>query len=84
MPELNPTFSPSFAMPPHPNKENFSPEVTSPFLHPDALRGHRPDVVLILPWNIAEEVVQKNKFVQEWGGKFVVAVPEIKIIEVTQ
>ncbi|MCD4728031.1 MAG: class I SAM-dependent methyltransferase [Pirellulales bacterium] len=52
-----------------------------PILPPDVLRTQRPDVVLILPWNIADEVVRQHGYVREWGGRFVVAVPEIKTIE---
>jgi len=51
-----------------------------PILTPAVLREQRPDIVLILPWNIADEVVEQNKYVQEWGGVFVAAVPEMRII----
>lgn len=46
--------------------------------HPDRLREFRPDIVLILPWNIREEVVQQLSYVREWGGRFMVAVPELR------
>jgi len=52
-----------------------------PILSPDALRRETPERVLILPWNIAHEVVRQHAYVREWDGKFVVAVPEIKTIE---
>ena len=55
-----------------------------PILSPDALRTRRPDVVLILPRNIAAEVVRQHGYVREWGALFVVAVPEISIIESTR
>jgi SAM-dependent methyltransferase len=61
-------------------KQNkFMPGSHIPILAPDELRKRRPDYVVILPWNIAEEVVASNSFVREWGGKFVVAVPELRI-----
>ncbi|MGB4116670.1 MAG: class I SAM-dependent methyltransferase [Polaromonas sp.] len=61
-------------------KQNkFMPGSHIPILAPDELRKRRPDYVVILPWNIAEEVVASNSFVGEWGGKFVVAVPELRI-----
>jgi C-methyltransferase C-terminal domain/Putative zinc binding domain/Methyltransferase domain len=50
-----------------------------PILHPDALFEHKPDYVIILPWNLKEEVVAQNRGVYEWGGKFVVAVPNLSI-----
>lgn len=61
-------------------KQNkFMPGSHIPILAPDELRKRRPDYVVILPWNIADEVVKSNTFVKEWGGKFVVAVPELRI-----
>ena len=50
-----------------------------PILIPDELRVRKPDFLVILPWNIAEEVVNANQYIREWGGKFVVAVPELRI-----
>jgi hypothetical protein len=46
--------------------------------HPDRLREFRPDIVLILPWNIREEIVQQLSYVRAWGGRFMVAVPELR------
>lgn len=57
----------------------FMPGSHIPILAPEELRERRPDYVLILPWNIADEVVKSNEFVREWGGKFVVAVPALRI-----
>lgn len=52
-----------------------------PILPPAALKERRPDVVLILPWNIAAEVVGQNAHVREWGASFVTAVPEMRVIK---
>jgi SAM-dependent methyltransferase len=51
-----------------------------PILPPAALKERRPDVVLILPWNIADEVVREHGYIREWGGQFAVAVPEIRLL----
>lgn len=51
-----------------------------PILHPSALHENRPDYVVILPWNIAPEIMKVNQALAEKGTKFVVAVPEIKVI----
>ena len=48
-----------------------------PIFHPDVLKDLKPDVVLILPWNIRTEVINQLGYVREWGAKFVVAVPKI-------
>ena len=62
-----------------PSKQGkFLPGAHLPILHPAVLRERRPDVVLILPWNIAEEVVLEHGYVRGWGGRFVVAVPELR------
>ena len=64
-----------------PSKQGkFLPGVHIPILPPAALRERRPDVVLILPWNIADEVVAQHAYVREWGAQFVVAVPELRTI----
>lgn len=56
----------------------FMPGSHIPILDPIALRDLKPEYVLILPWNISSEITRENKFITEWGGKFVVTVPEIK------
>ena len=50
-----------------------------PILSPKAIEQQSPDFVLILPWNIANEVMEQNSVVRDWGGQFVTAVPELKI-----
>ncbi len=61
-----------------PSKQGkFLPGVHTPILAPEALREQKPDIVLILPWNIRAEIMQQLAYVRDWGGQFVVAVPEI-------
>jgi hypothetical protein len=48
--------------------------------HPDRIRETRPDYVLILPWNLKDEIVQQLSFIREWGGKFIVPIPETRVI----
>lgn len=50
-----------------------------PVMHPQAIQHAQPDFVLILPWNIADEVIKQNLIIREWGGKFVTSVPELVI-----
>jgi SAM-dependent methyltransferase len=49
-----------------------------PIVSPDALRARRPDVVLILPWNIAREVLEQQRDVVDQGATFAVAVPHLR------
>lgn len=49
-----------------------------PVFAPDKLIAERPDVLVILPWNIAIEVMQHTSYVQEWGCKYVTAVPALE------
>lgn len=65
-----------------PSKQGkFLPGIHVPILPPSALREQRPDIVLILPWNIAHEVMSQHRYVREWGGKFAVAVPSLRVLE---
>jgi hypothetical protein len=50
-----------------------------PIVAPAELVARKPDYVLILPWNISAEVISQQSAVRDWGAKFVVAVPELKI-----
>jgi hypothetical protein len=61
-----------------PKQGKFLPGTHIPILPPAVLSEFRPDIVLILPWNIADEVIEQQKCVREWGGKFMVAIPEIR------
>jgi len=52
-----------------------------PIYAPERLRETRPDYVLILPWNLKEEIMEQMAEVRTWGGRFVIAVPEVRILE---
>ena len=49
-------------------------------LKPEKIYDLNPDYILILPWNIADEVRQQNIELEKSGSKFIVAVPELKIL----
>ena len=57
----------------------FMPGSHIPILPPEALRQRRPDVLLILPWNIADEVKAKHAGLAAQGTKFVTAVPRLEV-----
>ncbi|HEV7508798.1 MAG TPA: class I SAM-dependent methyltransferase [Thermoanaerobaculia bacterium] len=64
-----------------PHKQGrFLPGTRIPIYGPDRLRETRPDYVLILPWNLKEEIMEQMADVRSWGGRFVVAIPEVKIL----
>ncbi len=59
----------------------FLPGTHLPILAPEAIREARPDYVLILPWNFRDEIVKQLAHVREWGGKLVVPIPEVRVLE---
>ncbi|KJH82722.1 class I SAM-dependent methyltransferase [Stutzerimonas stutzeri] len=50
-----------------------------PIRSPRDLDEIRPDLLLVLPWNIAEEVMKQNERIREWGGRFITAVPRLEV-----
>jgi hypothetical protein len=50
-----------------------------PVLTPEAIAEARPDYLLILPWNLLPELKRQLGFVQDWGGRLITAIPEIRI-----
>ena len=44
----------------------------------------KPDYILILPWNLKQEIVQQMRHVGEWGAKFIVPIPELAILDPRQ
>jgi len=51
-----------------------------PIVPPDRLADARPDFLLVLPWNIADEIMQATSFIGAWGGRFVVPSPVLRVI----
>ena len=59
----------------------FLPGTHIPILPPEAMREAKPDYVLILPWNFKDEIMSQMAYVREWGGRFVVPIPETRVLE---
>ena len=57
----------------------FLPGTHIPIYHPDRIRETRPDYVVILPWNLKDEIMMQLQFIREWGGRFVVPIPKVAI-----
>jgi SAM-dependent methyltransferase len=65
---------------PH-KQDHFLPGTHIPICHPDRIRQTRPDYVLILPWNLREEILRQMAEVRQWGGRFVIPIPTPEVIE---
>jgi len=51
-----------------------------PIYHPDRIAETKPDYVVILPWNLKDEIVRQLSYVREWGGKLVLPIPTVTVI----
>jgi SAM-dependent methyltransferase len=50
-----------------------------PIYHPDRIRETKPDYVVILPWNLKDEITEQLQFIREWDGRFVVPIPKVTV-----
>jgi SAM-dependent methyltransferase len=57
----------------------FLPGSRIPIYHPDRIRDTKPDYVVILPWNLKDEIMEQLRFIREWGGRFVVPIPKVSV-----
>jgi ABC-type Fe3+-hydroxamate transport system substrate-binding protein len=57
----------------------YTPGTHIPILSPDRIRETKPDYIFILPWNLKDEIMKQLAYVREWGGQFVVPIPEVKV-----
>jgi hypothetical protein len=51
-----------------------------PIHHPDKIKETMPDYLLILPWNLVDEITEQMAYIREWGGQFVVPIPEVRVL----
>ena len=51
-----------------------------PIVTEKEIKIYKPDYILILPWNIKEEIMKQLEYVNEWGCKFVIPIPEVRIL----
>lgn len=76
---IGPEFLP-FTVDRSPHKQGMLlPGSRIPVLHPDVIREQKPDYVLILPWNLRDEIAGQMSAVRSWGGRFVVPVPALEV-----
>ncbi len=63
-----------------PHKQNlFLPGTHIPIFHPDKIQETQPDYLLILPWNLKDEIMTQMSYIRNWGGQFIVPIPEVKV-----
>ena len=65
----------------NPHKQGrFLPGSHLPILDPDHVRRDRPDYLLVLPWNLRDEITTQMADIRDWGGQFVVPVPRVEVV----
>ena len=63
-----------------PHKQGrFLPGSHIPIYHPDRIRDTKPDYIVILPWNLKDEIMEQLQYIREWGGRFVVPIPKVTV-----
>jgi SAM-dependent methyltransferase len=64
----------------NPHKQNrFMPGCHVPIYDPERVAERRPDFLLILPWNLRDEIAKQMTHIREWGGRFVVPIPQLEV-----
>lgn len=58
----------------------FLPGTRIPIFAPDRIREVKPDYILILPWNLRDEIIEQLSYAREWGARFVVPIPELEVV----
>jgi len=70
-----------FVVDANPNKQNkWLPASHIPVVNEAHLKNEKPDYILILPWNLKEEIMAQLSYAKEWGGQFVIPVPQLQVI----
>ena len=70
-----------FVVDANPHKQNkFLPASHIPVIDEQYLKDAKPDFVIILPWNLKDEIIQQLSYINDWGGKFVIPIPALQII----
>ena len=59
----------------------YTPGTRIPIGHPDRIAETRPDYLLILPWNLKEEIMEQTAYIRAWGGRFVVPIPTLHVFD---
>jgi 2-polyprenyl-3-methyl-5-hydroxy-6-metoxy-1,4-benzoquinol methylase len=57
----------------------FTPGTHIPIFPPEKIKETRPDYLFILPWNFKDEIIEQQSYIRDWGGQFIVPIPELKV-----
>ena len=70
-----------YAVDQNPHKQGlFLPGTHIPIKNPSEIQKTKPDYIVIIPWNLKDEIMEQMKYIRNWGGKFMIPIPEVKII----
>lgn len=58
----------------------FLPGTRIPVFHPEKIKELKPDYLLLLPWNLKNEIIEQMQYIREWGGQFITAIPNVQMI----
>ncbi|WP_010192839.1 class I SAM-dependent methyltransferase [Candidatus Nitrosarchaeum limnium] len=58
----------------------YLPGTHIPIKSPDEIQNTKPDYLVIIPWNLKDEIIEQMKYIRDWGGKFVIPIPEVSIL----
>jgi len=71
----------SFVVDANPHKQNtFLPASHIPVVNEQHLKDEKPDYVIILPWNLKDEITHQLSYIKEWGGQFVIPIPQLEVL----
>jgi len=59
----------------------YTPGTHIPIYPPEWIRETKPDYLLIFPWNLREEIMSQTAYIREWGGKFIVPIPQLTVCD---
>src|SRR5581483_10223883 len=72
----------AFVVDRNPNKQDhYLPGSHLPILGPEAVAERRPDFLVILPWNLRDEIVEQMSEIRTWNGRFVVPIPDVTVLD---
>ncbi|HEY4832163.1 MAG TPA: class I SAM-dependent methyltransferase, partial [Waddliaceae bacterium] len=62
-------------------QDKYLPGTHIPIFSPDKILETKPDYLLILPWNLKNEIIKERAYIRQWGGKFVIPIPRLEVIK---